>query len=160
MLHHVTPPVKQTGVVTVFCEEILSKNGREARQGFLWVLNCPEPRRLHRNRSAPIPTGEGSSVHTETASSVHTETGSFAHTETRSFAHTHTHTDTSGNQIENMHFPCYLQHFGAGNCHFHGICHSFEREPFIFHGICSILVVEITIFHGIFKLITIHLGLG
>ena len=87
--------------------------------------------------------GERSSVHTETGSSVHKETGSFAHTETRSLAHTHTHRDTSGNHIENMHFPCYLQHFGAGNCHFHGICNSFELEPFIFHGICNILVVEI-----------------
>ena len=75
--------------------------------------------------------GERSAVHTETGSSVHKETGSFAHTETRSFAHTHTHTDTSGNHIENMHFSCSLQHFGAGNCHFHGICNSFEFEPFI-----------------------------
>ena len=23
------------------------------------------------------------------------------------------------------HFPCYLQHFGAGNCHFHGMCNGF-----------------------------------
>ena len=75
-------------------------------------------------------------------------------------AHTHTHTDTSGNHIENMHCSCYLQHFGAGNCHFHGICNSFDLEPFIFHGICNILVVEIIILHGILKLIRIHLGLG
>ena len=39
------------------------------------------------------------------------------------------------------HFPCYLQHFGAGNCHFHGMCNGFEFEPLIFHcifhGICN-----------------------
>ena len=39
------------------------------------------------------------------------------------------------------HFPWYLQHFGAGNCHFHGMCNGFEFEPLIFHcifhGICN-----------------------
>ena len=36
-------------------------------------------------------------------------------------------------------FRCYLQHFGAGSCHFNSICNIFEFEPLIFHGICNYL---------------------
>ena len=50
------------------------------------------------------------------------------------------------------HFPCYLQHFGAGNCHFHGMCNGFEFEPLIFHcifhGICNSLQHVLSIFHA------------
>lgn len=41
-----------------------------------------------------------------------------------------------------VHFPCYLQHFGAGSGHFDRICNMFEIEPFFFHGIGNILVLE------------------
>ena len=27
-----------------------------------------------------------------------------------------------------VHFPCYFQHFGAGSCHFNGICNMFETR--------------------------------
>ena len=51
------------------------------------------------------------------------------------------------------HFPCYLQHFGAGNCHFHGMCNGFEFEPLIFHcifhGICNSLQHVLSIFHAL-----------
>jgi len=40
-----------------------------------------------------------------------------------------------------VHFPCYLQHFGAGSCHFNGICNIFELKPLLSHGICNILVL-------------------
>ena len=40
-----------------------------------------------------------------------------------------------------VHFPCYLRHFGAGSCHFNGICKYLEFEPLIFHGICNISVL-------------------
>ena len=33
-----------------------------------------------------------------------------------------------------VHFPCHLQHFGAGSCHFNGICSIFELETLIFLG--------------------------
>ena len=49
--------------------------------------------------------------------------------------------------------PCYLQHFGAGNCHFHGMCNGFEFEPLIFHcifhGICNSLQHVLSIFHAL-----------
>ena len=37
-------------------------------------------------------------------------------------------------------FPCYLQRFGAGSCHFNCLCNILELEPLIFHRICNILV--------------------
>ena len=37
-------------------------------------------------------------------------------------------------------FPCYLQHFGAGNCQFNCLCNILELEPLICHRICNILV--------------------
>ena len=43
-----------------------------------------------------------------------------------------------------VHFPCNLKHFGAGNCHFNGICTIFEFEPPFFPGICNILVLFAT----------------
>ena len=51
------------------------------------------------------------------------------------------------------HFACYLRHFGAGNCHFHGMCNGFEFEPLIFHcifhGICNSLQHVLSIFHAL-----------
>ena len=40
-------------------------------------------------------------------------------------------------------FPCYLQHFEAGNSHFNGICNILEFEQLIFHDICNILVLQV-----------------
>jgi hypothetical protein len=41
-------------------------------------------------------------------------------------------------------FPCYLQHFGAGSCHFNYLCNILELEPLIFHRICKIFVEFVT----------------
>ena len=48
-----------------------------------------------------------------------------------------------------VHFPCYLQHFGAGRCHFNGICSIFwvqtSHFPWNlqhFGATCSILELE------------------
>ena len=50
-------------------------------------------------------------------------------------------------------FHAYLQHFGAGNCHFQGMCNGFEFEPLIFHcifhGICNSLQHVLSIFHAL-----------
>ena len=39
-------------------------------------------------------------------------------------------------------FPFYLQHVGAGNCHFNCLCNIMELEPL--HRICYILVEFVT----------------
>ena len=41
-------------------------------------------------------------------------------------------------------FPCYLQHLGAGSCHFNCPCNILELEPFIFYRVCNILVEFVT----------------
>jgi len=45
-------------------------------------------------------------------------------------------------------FPV-LQHFGAGSCHFNGICNILELEPLVFQGVCNILALERFMLHGI-----------
>ena len=53
-----------------------------------------------------------------------------------------------------VHFPCYLQHFGAGSCDFIGICNILEFEPLIFHNnICNILVLQLFMLHCILQTI-------
>jgi hypothetical protein len=51
-----------------------------------------------------------------------------------------------------VHFPCYLQQSGVGNCHFHGIYNVFEFEHLIFHGICSTLVLKLFMRHASLQL--------
>ena len=50
-----------------------------------------------------------------------------------------------------VHFPCYLQNFGAGSCHFNGICNMLEFEPLGVHGICNISVLEVFILRSILQ---------
>ena len=43
-------------------------------------------------------------------------------------------------------FSCYLQHFGAGSCHFNRICNYLQHfgvGTFIFHCVCNILVLKL-----------------
>ena len=41
-------------------------------------------------------------------------------------------------------FPWYLQHFGAGNCHFNCLCNMLELEHIINHRFCNNLVEYVT----------------
>ena len=58
-------------------------------------------------------------------------------------------------------FPCYLQHFGAGSCHFTCILRNIlEFEPLIFPSICNILVLELFMSHAFCNQDSFRVGLG
>ena len=41
-------------------------------------------------------------------------------------------------------FVCYVQHFGAGSCHFNCLCNILELDLLIFHKVSNILVEFVT----------------